>query len=139
MVDPVDADEEHLLRVAAQGPVAVVLLTRRRYDHAGGARRFAELSGVARSGAGPDARARRRRWRMVAWAAAAPSSRTRTGPSGPYLDSLRLLAGLPSGTIVLPDHGPEPPDTPIRPASTPRTASSGWSRCVRHWLRSAGR
>jgi glyoxylase-like metal-dependent hydrolase (beta-lactamase superfamily II) len=34
----------HLRRVAAQGPVALVLLTHRHHDHAGGARRFAELT-----------------------------------------------------------------------------------------------
>ncbi|MFC4943347.1 MBL fold metallo-hydrolase [Pseudonocardia sp. GCM10023141] len=32
------------------------------------------------------------------------------GSLGPYLDSLRLLAGLPDGTPVLPGHGPELPD-----------------------------
>jgi len=46
VVDPGDADEEHLRRVAAHGPVALVLLTHRHQDHAGGARRFAELTGA---------------------------------------------------------------------------------------------
>jgi len=46
VVDPGEDDEEHLRRVAAQGPVALVLLTHRHHDHAGGARRFAELSGA---------------------------------------------------------------------------------------------
>jgi glyoxylase-like metal-dependent hydrolase (beta-lactamase superfamily II) len=46
VVDPGEDDEEHLGRVAAQGPVALVLLTHRHHDHAGGARRFAELSGA---------------------------------------------------------------------------------------------
>jgi glyoxylase-like metal-dependent hydrolase (beta-lactamase superfamily II) len=46
VVDPGEADEEHLTRVAACGPVALVLLTHRHHDHAGGARRFAELTGA---------------------------------------------------------------------------------------------
>ncbi|MGQ0576750.1 MAG: MBL fold metallo-hydrolase [Pseudonocardia sp.] len=46
VVDPGDDDEPHLRRVAAQGPVALVLLTHRHHDHAGGARRFAELTGA---------------------------------------------------------------------------------------------
>jgi glyoxylase-like metal-dependent hydrolase (beta-lactamase superfamily II) len=46
VVDPGEADEEHLGRVAAHGPVALVLLTHRHHDHAGGARRFAELTGA---------------------------------------------------------------------------------------------
>jgi glyoxylase-like metal-dependent hydrolase (beta-lactamase superfamily II) len=46
VVDPGEDDEEHLGRVAAQGPVALVLLTHRHHDHAGGARRFAELTGA---------------------------------------------------------------------------------------------
>jgi glyoxylase-like metal-dependent hydrolase (beta-lactamase superfamily II) len=46
VVDPGEDDDEHLRRVAAQGPVALVLLTHRHHDHAGGARRFAELTGA---------------------------------------------------------------------------------------------
>jgi glyoxylase-like metal-dependent hydrolase (beta-lactamase superfamily II) len=46
VVDPGEEDEVHLRRVAAQGPVALVLLTHRHHDHAGGARRFAELTGA---------------------------------------------------------------------------------------------
>jgi glyoxylase-like metal-dependent hydrolase (beta-lactamase superfamily II) len=46
VVDPGEDDEEHLGQVAAQGPVALVLLTHRHHDHAGGARRFAELTGA---------------------------------------------------------------------------------------------
>ncbi|MGH3585718.1 MAG: MBL fold metallo-hydrolase, partial [Pseudonocardia sp.] len=46
VVDPGEEDEEHLRAVAAHGPVAMVLLTHRHHDHAGGARRFAELSGA---------------------------------------------------------------------------------------------
>jgi glyoxylase-like metal-dependent hydrolase (beta-lactamase superfamily II) len=45
VVDPGEEDDEHLRRVAAQGPVALVLLTHRHHDHAGGARRFADLTG----------------------------------------------------------------------------------------------
>ncbi len=46
VIDPGDRDEEHLRRVAAHGPVAQVLLTHHHHDHAGGARRFAELVGA---------------------------------------------------------------------------------------------
>ena len=46
VVDPGDDDPAHLSRVAAQGPVALVLLTHRHHDHAAGARRFAELTGA---------------------------------------------------------------------------------------------
>lgn len=46
VVDPGDDDLAHLERVAAQGPVALVLLTHRHHDHAGGARRFSELTGA---------------------------------------------------------------------------------------------
>jgi glyoxylase-like metal-dependent hydrolase (beta-lactamase superfamily II) len=46
VVDPGEDDEEHLRRVAAHGPVALVLLTHRHHDHAGGARRFAQLTGA---------------------------------------------------------------------------------------------
>jgi glyoxylase-like metal-dependent hydrolase (beta-lactamase superfamily II) len=46
VVDPGEEDEEHLQRVAAHGPVALVLLTHRHHDHAGGARRFAEITGA---------------------------------------------------------------------------------------------
>jgi glyoxylase-like metal-dependent hydrolase (beta-lactamase superfamily II) len=47
VIDPGEEDdEEHLRRVAAQGPVARILLTHRHPDHAGAARRFAELTGA---------------------------------------------------------------------------------------------
>ena len=46
VVDPGEDDGDHLERVAAHGPVALVLLTHRHHDHAGGARRFAELTGA---------------------------------------------------------------------------------------------
>ena len=46
VVDPGDDDPAHQQRVAAQGPVALVLLTHRHHDHAAGARRFAELTGA---------------------------------------------------------------------------------------------
>lgn len=46
VVDPGEDDEEHLRVVAGHGPVALVLLTHRHHDHAGGARRFAELTGA---------------------------------------------------------------------------------------------
>jgi glyoxylase-like metal-dependent hydrolase (beta-lactamase superfamily II) len=46
VVDPGDDDPAHQARVAAHGPVAVVLLTHRHRDHAAGARRFAALTGA---------------------------------------------------------------------------------------------
>lgn len=46
VVDPGPDHEEHLQRVAAQGPVDVVLLTHGHHDHSAGARRFAELTGA---------------------------------------------------------------------------------------------
>jgi glyoxylase-like metal-dependent hydrolase (beta-lactamase superfamily II) len=46
VVDPGPLHEEHLQAVAAQGPVAVVLLTHGHYDHSEGAARFAELTGA---------------------------------------------------------------------------------------------
>jgi glyoxylase-like metal-dependent hydrolase (beta-lactamase superfamily II) len=46
VIDPGEEDDAHLRRAAAQGPVALVLLTHRHHDHAGGARRFAELTGA---------------------------------------------------------------------------------------------
>jgi glyoxylase-like metal-dependent hydrolase (beta-lactamase superfamily II) len=46
VVDPGDDDPQHLERVAAHGPVALVLLTHRHHDHAAGARRFAQLTGA---------------------------------------------------------------------------------------------
>jgi glyoxylase-like metal-dependent hydrolase (beta-lactamase superfamily II) len=46
VVDPGDDDGAHLDRVAAHGPVALVLLTHRHPDHAAGARRFAALTGA---------------------------------------------------------------------------------------------
>lgn len=45
VVDPGDADEEHLLRVASVGPVALTLITHRHGDHTGGIDRFVELTG----------------------------------------------------------------------------------------------
>ena len=46
VVDPGEDDPGHLADVAAHGPVALVLITHRHHDHAGGARRFAELTGA---------------------------------------------------------------------------------------------
>jgi glyoxylase-like metal-dependent hydrolase (beta-lactamase superfamily II) len=45
VIDPGPADETHLRRVLACGPVDQVLLTHGHPDHAEGARRFAELAG----------------------------------------------------------------------------------------------
>lgn len=46
VVDPGPLDEDHLHRVAVQGPVEVVLLTHGHHDHSAGARRLAELTGA---------------------------------------------------------------------------------------------
>jgi glyoxylase-like metal-dependent hydrolase (beta-lactamase superfamily II) len=46
VVDPGEDDPAHLERVAAQGPVALILLTHHHCDHAGGARRLAGLTGA---------------------------------------------------------------------------------------------
>ena len=46
VVDPGEDDVAHLERWPPDGPVALVLLTHRHHDHAGGARRFAELTGA---------------------------------------------------------------------------------------------
>jgi glyoxylase-like metal-dependent hydrolase (beta-lactamase superfamily II) len=46
VVDPGEQDEAHLARVAGCGPVELILPTHRHHDHAGGARRFAELTGA---------------------------------------------------------------------------------------------
>ncbi|MGG7101114.1 MBL fold metallo-hydrolase [Rhodococcus sp. 24CO] len=44
VVDPGDNDEEHLQRVAGVGPVALVLITHRHFDHTGGVSRLHELT-----------------------------------------------------------------------------------------------
>lgn len=46
VVDPGPLHEEHLAAVAAQGPVAVVLLTHGHHDHSAGAARLAALTGA---------------------------------------------------------------------------------------------
>lgn len=47
IVDPgEEQDEEHLQRVAAQGPVARILITHRHHDHCGSARKLAALTGA---------------------------------------------------------------------------------------------
>lgn len=46
VVDPGPRHDGHLARVAAQGPVAVVLLTHGHLDHSEGAARIAELTGA---------------------------------------------------------------------------------------------
>lgn len=45
VVDPGDADEEHLRRIAELGPVALTLITHRHHDHTGGIDRFVEMTG----------------------------------------------------------------------------------------------
>src|SRR5688500_15546469 len=46
VVDTGEDDVAHLERVAARGPVGLILLTHRHRDHAGGASRLAELTGA---------------------------------------------------------------------------------------------
>jgi glyoxylase-like metal-dependent hydrolase (beta-lactamase superfamily II) len=46
VVDPGPLDEGHLSRVAAQGPVALIVLTHGHHDHAEGAGRLRELTGA---------------------------------------------------------------------------------------------
>jgi glyoxylase-like metal-dependent hydrolase (beta-lactamase superfamily II) len=46
VVDPGPLDEGHLLRVAEQGPVALIVLTHGHSDHAEGALRMRELTGA---------------------------------------------------------------------------------------------
>lgn len=46
VVDPGDDDPAHQARIAAHGPVALVLLTHRHHDHAAGACRLATLTGA---------------------------------------------------------------------------------------------
>jgi glyoxylase-like metal-dependent hydrolase (beta-lactamase superfamily II) len=154
VVDPGEDEPGHLERVAGHGPVALVLLTHRHHDHAGGAARFAELTGapvraldpslvlgsealgegdvVAAAGVelrvvgtpghtsdsvsflldGPDAA-------QAVLTGDTILGRGTTvidhpdGALGPYLDSLRRLADLAPGTVVLPGHGPELPDAPV--------------------------
>jgi glyoxylase-like metal-dependent hydrolase (beta-lactamase superfamily II) len=153
VVDPGEEDDEHLRRVAAQGPVALVLLTHRHHDHAGGARRFAELTGAPvraldpslvlgseALGDGEVVAAAGVELRVVSTPGHTSDSlsflldgpgadqavltgdtilgRGTTviahpdGELGPYLGSLRRLAELAPGTVVLPGHGPELPDAP---------------------------
>jgi glyoxylase-like metal-dependent hydrolase (beta-lactamase superfamily II) len=151
VVDPGEHDEVHLARVAGCGPVELVLLTHRHHDHAGGARRFAELTGapvraldptlvlgsealaggdvVAAAGVelrvlptpghtsdslcflldGPDAEPAVLTGDTVLGRGTTVIAHP-DGALGPYLDSLRRLAGLAPGTAVLPGHGPELPD-----------------------------
>jgi glyoxylase-like metal-dependent hydrolase (beta-lactamase superfamily II) len=153
VVDPGEEDDEHLRRVAAHGPVALVLLTHRHHDHAGGARRFAELTGAPvraldpslvlgseALGDGEVVAAAGVELRAVSTPGHTSDSlsflldgpgadqavltgdtilgRGTTviahpdGELGPYLGSLRRLAELAPGTVVLPGHGPELPDAP---------------------------
>jgi len=154
VVDPGEDDEDHLRDVAGQGPVALVLLTHRHHDHAGGARRFAELTGAPVRALDPSlvlgsealvdgdvVGAAGVELRVVgtpghtsdslsflldgpgAAAGAVLTGDTILGRGttviahpdgtlGPYLGSLRRLADLPRGTIVLPGHGPDLPDAP---------------------------
>ncbi|MDP9396057.1 MAG: MBL fold metallo-hydrolase [Actinomycetota bacterium] len=53
VVDPGPLHQAHLERVAAYGPVELVLLTHRHPDHAEGAGRFAEMTGAPVAAADP--------------------------------------------------------------------------------------
>jgi glyoxylase-like metal-dependent hydrolase (beta-lactamase superfamily II) len=153
VVDPGEHDEPHLARVADCGPVELILLTHRHHDHAGGARRFAELTGApvraldsslvlgseALAGgevvaaAGVELRVLSTPGHtsdslcfLLDGPTAEPAVLTGDtilgrgttviahpdGALGPYLESLRGLAELPAGTVLLPGHGPELPDAP---------------------------
>lgn len=46
VVDPGEADEAHLRRVAEVGPVALTLITHRHHDHTAGIDRFVEMTGA---------------------------------------------------------------------------------------------
>ena len=153
VVDPGEDEEAHLTAVAADGPVALVLLTHRHHDHADGARRLAELTGAPvraldptlvlgseALGDGDVVEAAGVELRVLATPGHTSDSLSflLSGPGaepavltgdtvlgrgtavvahpdgvlGPYLESLRRLADLASGTAVLPGHGPELPDAP---------------------------
>lgn len=53
VIDPGPDDEPHLRRVAAAGPVGLIVVTHRHRDHTAGAARFAELTGAPVRGADP--------------------------------------------------------------------------------------
>lgn len=53
VIDPGPDDEEHLRRVAALGPVGLIVVTHRHRDHTAGAVRFSQLTGAAVRGADP--------------------------------------------------------------------------------------
>lgn len=53
VIDPGPDDEDHLNRVAALGPVDLIVVTHRHLDHTAGAERFAQLTGAPISGADP--------------------------------------------------------------------------------------
>ncbi|MFI6759312.1 MBL fold metallo-hydrolase [Micromonospora sp. NPDC050417] len=48
VIDPGPADEEHLARIAAQGPIGFILITHGHADHVEGARRLSDLLGGVR-------------------------------------------------------------------------------------------
>ncbi|MEP6695826.1 MAG: MBL fold metallo-hydrolase [Pseudonocardiales bacterium] len=135
VVDPGPLLEEHLMRVAALGPVDLVLLTHRHPDHAEGAERFAALTeapvldladfSTAESSVLPGLRVLHTPGHTadsVSFVVTVDDvSAVLTGDTilglgstvvahpdgrlGPYLSSLRELAGL-GDIVVLPGHGP---------------------------------
>jgi len=136
VVDPGEEDDEHLRRVAAQGPVALALLTHRHHDHAGGARRFAELTGAPVRALDPSLVLGSEALGDGEVVAAAGVELRVVSTPGHTSDSLSFLldgpgadqavltgdtilgrgttviAELAPGTAVLPGHGPELPDAP---------------------------
>ncbi len=53
VIDPGPDDDDHLRRLAAEGPVELVLITHRHHDHTAGAARFGELTGAPVRAADP--------------------------------------------------------------------------------------
>ncbi|MBW4719765.1 MBL fold metallo-hydrolase [Saccharothrix obliqua] len=138
VVDPGPLDREHLARVAAHGPVDVVLLTHGHADHAEGAAEFGSLvDAPVRAAAdlvdGEVVEAGGLAVRVLATPGHTDDSlcflvagavltgdtvlgRGTTvldGSLRDYLASLDVLADLPPGTTALPGHGPELPDVAV--------------------------
>lgn len=138
VVDPGPLDRAHLERVAAHGPVDVVLLTHGHHDHSEGAAEFGALVGAPVRAGNPElcsevladgevVPAGGLAIRVLATPGHTDDSlsflvenavltgdtvlgRGTTvldGKLRDYLESLKVLADLPPGTVVLPGHGPE--------------------------------
>lgn len=131
VVDPGPADEEHLRKLVACGPVTAILLTHRHADHSAGVPRLREMTGAPVYAADPaygtpfpddlpievvptpghtsdsvsfvlpDA--------VLTGDTILGAGTTVVEDLGPYLESLRRLAAL-GPRRVLPGHGPQLPD-----------------------------